>query len=455
MRVRTLLFVVLLLTIVLGAAKLFEGNRDLLKAEFQVSERYSLPVGVILVLSIAVGALVVLLFGVAREIGLAWEQRRSRRVERKQEEIEERYTRGLGLLAEGRDEDALGQFRAVLEQDSRHFNTLLKIGDVLRAQERFPEAIEYHRKAHHLREEDARPLYALVEDHEAMGDLDRARAVLARILGINKTSVTAWRKLRDLHVKQRNWDKALESNDRVLRLAPRGSRDDEARRYGVGIRYEAAVELLAAGRPKDALGALRKILKAEPRFVPAHVAAGDALLQLGQENDAVAAWHQGFESTGSPVLLTRIEELYLGREQPVAAIEALKHSVSASRRDTLPRLYLGKLYFRLEMLDDALAVLSSIEGRTSHAPTLHLLLARIHDRRKNYREAAAEYRRIVKELDLGQYEYRCRGCGERHGEWTARCATCGAWNAVETDLREEMSLEELGIAPAPVYSSGP
>jgi len=448
------MFVVLLLTIVLGAAKLFEINREVLKAQFEVTEGYFLPVGVVLVLSIALGAAVVLVFGIARELGLAWEQRRTRRRERKQEDIEERYTRGLGLLAEGRDDDALGQFRAVLEQDSRHFNTLLKIGDVLRSQQRFAEAIEYHRKAHHLRDDDARPLYALAEDHEAMGDLDRARAVLATILGINKTSVTAWRKLRDLHVKQRHWDKALEANERVRRLAPRGARDQDAARFGIGIRYEAATEQIEAGRAKDGLAGLRKLLKLDPRFVPAHVAVGDALSRLGQEADAVAAWHHGFETTGASVFLTRLEEHYLTREQPLAAIEALKRCVAAARRDTLPRLFLGKLYFRLEMLDDALAVLSSIESRTSHAPTLHHLLARIHDRRKNYREAAAEYRRIVKELDLGQHDYRCRACDERLGEWAARCAACGAWNAVEADLREEMSLEELGIAPAPVYSAG-
>ena len=47
--------------------------------------------------------------------------------------------------------------------------------------DRIPEAIEFHRKAHHLKEDNTRPLYALVDDHEARGDIDRARVVLGRI----------------------------------------------------------------------------------------------------------------------------------------------------------------------------------------------------------------------------------------------------------------------------------
>ena len=60
------------------------------------------------------------------------ERWRMRKATRKTEEIEEEYSRGLVAVLEGREEEALAHFRAVLERDSRHFNTLLKIGEVLR-----------------------------------------------------------------------------------------------------------------------------------------------------------------------------------------------------------------------------------------------------------------------------------------------------------------------------------
>jgi lipopolysaccharide biosynthesis regulator YciM len=447
------LLVLLLLGATLGAAFLFDANREVLSADFRVSQDVSLSVGLVLVLALLSGALFVLLLGLAREIGHMIERRRDRRQSRKHEEIEERYSKGLIAVLEGRDEPALQHFRAVLEQDSRHFNTLLKIGDVLRSQGRHAEAIEYHRKAHHLKEEDTRPLYALVDDHEAQDDLARARLVLGKIIGINKQSISAWTRIRALHVKERNWTAALEAHEQVEKLSRKQGSTFRHDGFGRGIRYEIAAQALRDGKTKDAIAGLRKILKDDSSFIPAHVSLGEAQRAQGRDADAVQTWHDAFELTGSPTFLTVLEEHYLAQEQPLQAIEALKRCIARARRDTLPRFYLGKLYFRLEMLDDALAVLSSLEGRASYAPTLHYLLGRIHERRANHREAASQYRKVIKEMDLIQLEYRCRGCGETVLEWLPRCGACGDWNTVEINFREEMSLEDLGIAPAPIYTS--
>jgi lipopolysaccharide biosynthesis regulator YciM len=184
------------------------------------------------------------------------------------------------------------------------------------------------------------------------------------------------------------------------------------------------------------------------------VRLGEAFAEQGNEAEATQAWFAGFESTGSPIFLTFLEEFHLKREQPMAAIEALKRCIASARKDTLPRFYLGKLYFRLEMLDDAAVALSSLEGRASYAPTLHYLLGRIHERRGNPRGANAEYRRVIKEMELVQLEYGCRSCGETLMEWSDRCPTCSSWNSIEVNFREEIPLEELGLAPAPIYSSG-
>lgn len=164
------------------------------------------------------------------------------------------------------------------------------------------------------------------------------------------------------------------------------------------------------------------------------------------------SWCEAFETTGSPIFLTLLEEHYLRREQPLAAIEALKRCVSRARKETVPRFYLGKLYFRLEMLDDAFATLSSLQGRATYAPTLHFLLGQIHERRGNHHQAASEYRKVIKEMDLVQLEYRCQACGETVMEWIDRCASCGEWNTVEVNFREEIPFEELGLAPAPIYT---
>jgi lipopolysaccharide biosynthesis regulator YciM len=455
-KLRTFLFILGSMGVIYVIASLFVANREVLEREFHFWGWYDAPMSLVLALFLAAGVAMTLLAGITREASRMMAERRRRRASKRYEEIDERYSRGLGAVLEGREEEALEHFRAVLERDSRHFNTLLKVGDVLRAQEKYDDAIEFHRKAHHLKEDDTRPLYALVDDYEAKGDMERARAVLGRIIAIKKHSLSAWRKLRALHIKERRWAKALEAQEKVEKYASSsGARDGAERRFAVGIRYEMGAEDLVAGKYKEACGAFRRVLKDEPGFVPAHVRLGEALRAQGLEREAVDAWFFGFEATGSPVFLMVLEEHYLQTEQPLAAIEALKRCVARARKDTVPRYFLGKLYFRLEMLDDALSVLTSLEGRASYAPSLHYLLGRIHERRKHWPQSAAEYRRVIKELELVQLDYRCRSCRKTFMEWSDRCTACGEWNSVEVNFREEIALDELGLSPAPVYTERP
>jgi lipopolysaccharide biosynthesis regulator YciM len=453
MKIRTFLIIAVLLAGLLLVASVLVSNHEVLSQEILLWQGVSLKVGYALLVFFLAGGATVLLAKLFEEFGFMIERWRLRKASRKNEEIEEEYSRGLVAVLEGREEEALGHFRAVLERDSRHFNTLLKLGVVLRSQEKYAAAIEYHRKAHHIKGDDTRPLYALVEDYEAKGDMDRARVVLGKIIGINKQSIAAWRKLRSLHMKEGNWNRALEAHERVGKFSdPNDPKNGSDQRIGTGIQYEIAVDRLRSGKPRDAIAILRRLLKEHKQFIPAHVKLGEALREQGQEAEAIQIWYGGFEATSSPIFLTTLVEHHLRREQPLAAIEALKHCISKASKDTVPRFYLGKLYFRLEMLDDAFAVLTSLQTRATYAPTLHYLLGRIHERRGNQRDAAIAYRKVIKEMELIQLEYSCQACGETIMEWTDRCARCGDWNCVEVNFREEIPFEELGLAPAPIYT---
>jgi lipopolysaccharide biosynthesis regulator YciM len=416
MRFRTFLYILGALAVLYPTAVLFRLNREVLRQPFLLGQDGgSLPLGYVVLLLMLLSAFLVFMAGVSREVGLLMDRRRRKKQSRRQDEIEEQYTQGLAAVVEGREDEALAHFRAALEQDSRHFNTLLKIGEVLRAQGKHAEAVEYHTKAHHLKGDDTRPLYALVEDHEAKGELDRARALLGKILAIHKQSVTAWRKLRSLHMKERVWDKALEAHERVEKHAMGGAGEAD-RAIGLGIRYEMAVARLEQDRLRDAVAALRKLCKDEPKFIPAHVKLGEALRREGKDLEAVETWYRGFELTNSPIFLTVLEEHFLEREQPMAAIEALKRCIGACARTPFP----ASTWEALLPPGDAgrradRAVVARGPGLLrSHAP----LPAGPDPRAPQEPQlAATEYRKVIKEMELVQLDYRCRGCGETLTEW--------------------------------------
>ena len=119
----------------------------------------------------------------------------------------------------------------------------------------------------------------------------------------------------------------------------------------------------------------------------------------------------------------------------------------------LPRFFLGRLYYRLEMQKEALKVLAGLEDRIRKSPTFHYLLARNRERRGEMHKAVESYRSCVRESRLRTAEYTCRLCRTRFDIWRARCAACGSWNSVELDFDEEsVSAEDLGVRKVPMWA---
>jgi lipopolysaccharide biosynthesis regulator YciM len=429
-------------------------NHQALNGPFRLNEHHNVPLFVIVVAAFFLGFFLALFVGIVREVKYLSDRWRRRRDERRMLAIEERYYEGLQALAQGREEDALRNFRKILHQDPAHFNALLKAGEVLVSLGKYGEGTDLHQKARQLRPADTRPLYALASDYEAQGDVDKAKATLKRIVQVRpRAALSAYRRLREIYAREGDWARALEVHNRIERLSGKNAPPDPRERtMGIGIRYQLGMKHLDADKPKLALGLFEKILKEDPKFIPAYIRVGEILRERDDDPEAVATWNRGFNETGSPIFLTVLEEHFLDREQPIEAIEALKACVARAKNDTLPRFFLGKLFFRLEMLDEALETLKSLEGRISYAPTLHYLIGRIHERRGNFKSASEQLRKVIKELELVKLEYRCHCCQSRLSEWSDRCPKCERWNTIEIDFREDVSLQDLGIVRAPVYS---
>ena len=132
MRVRTFLIIGLVLAVLFAILVFWDANQALLTQHFTLIGGATVGVGWTLFWAFVLGVAITTFVGLAREFGLIFERWRMRRASRKAEEIEEEYSRGLVAVLEGREDEALRSFRAVLERDSRHFNTLIKLGEVLR-----------------------------------------------------------------------------------------------------------------------------------------------------------------------------------------------------------------------------------------------------------------------------------------------------------------------------------
>ncbi|HXH28628.1 MAG TPA: tetratricopeptide repeat protein [Candidatus Polarisedimenticolia bacterium] len=455
MKIRTVVYLLCGAILVAVLSILYTRNQDVLGDNLFFGDRLSMPVWFCFLLVSGLSMLVPLLMGLLRDVRRIFGGLTARRRLKSQQEAEERYLLGVESMLNGREERALEHFSAVLQLEPDHVEALLKGGEVLRTLRRYGEAIEYHRRAARGRESDLRPLYSLVSDYEESGAIENAKAVLNRIIELNpKRSLTAYRKYRAILSNEGDWPRAWEIQQRIEDLLTEMGRSKKGeKKYHLGIRYMLAQRLIDQRREREAIGVLRRLAKMEPAFVPAHLRLGTALAAIGQPEEAVDVWEEGYRVTGHPIFLTTIEDHYLREEQPRRAIEALKAAILKSQKDILPRFFLGKLYYRLEMVDEALQQFTQMKGRVTYFPTLHYYLAKIMERHGNFRDALREQETVLQQSEVLKVEYVCATCARKYPAWVDYCERCGEWNSVAVDFREERPVEELGLSTAPVYSA--
>ncbi len=371
-----------------------------------------------------VGAALVLLFVAVRDAKAAIRNWKVRRLQKQEIRIRESFSKGAQALLGGRTTTAIGYFQEVLRVDSGHLPTLLRLGEAHRREKDWNEAIRIHRRARTSDEERLEPLFALTEDYLAADRLEDATGVLREILEKDPTNPVAMRRLRDLYVKRERWEEAHQIQGRIVKE----NRGPAEYTLFTHIRYEMGRSLYQKGERDKGKRLLKTAMKMDQHFLPAFVMLGDFHLQEGKPEEAVAVWEKGYEQNGNIILLHRLEDLYLQQGAPEKIIWIYRQALYLKPDDIVLRFYLGKLYYRLEMLDEAQAVLSELDGTDLPMPHLHKILGNIHERKEEWVRAAGEFKKALKLRKRVIVPYYCPACDYHTFEWSGRCPRCGEWN---------------------------
>lgn len=456
MRVRTYLGFLVGVAIVVWASYLTQQNRDLMYELFRLSKGTQIPLYLVFIGLFLLGFLPTgtqLLLGTLRRDLSA---RKHRREAREEEGVRAAFRRGVDFLVDGQPARAAAKFEETLAGRPDDFVPLLHYGEALRELGRTEQALDVHRKGSALYPQSVAILYHLADDYEARGEIKVAAEVRARILReYPGFGLRILRLERDRALSQRDWKSADALQARIESLL-RESDDHKTlqaeRGVSLGLKYQRGVALLEEEQVEPAVAVFEELLAEEPRFVPARIMLGEAELVRDNADAAVGAWRRGYEETGSPVFLQRIEDHFIEDAEPQAAIETLQSLIAKAKNDLLPRFFLGRLYYRIEMHEDALRVLGGLGDRIHSSPTYHLIVARIHERRGEMGQAVASYQRCIEETGVAQADFVCRVCRRHTRDWLDRCERCGAWNSVELDFEEEhVTAGELGVADVPVW----
>lgn len=262
-----------------------------------------------------------------------------------------------------------------------------------------------------------------------------ARDVAPRVRRIvPPTELETLRRRRDDAVASSQWTAALEPAERVAAAAPAAEREREAAWVAV-VQYELGREAMGRGQLPVAAGHFRSALKADRQFVPAILALGDALEASGDRREALRTWERAVEV--SPVLpvLARLERAYRDEGRPSRMIALYRAAAERAPDDLALAVELGRVYFDLEMLDEAADQFEKIEVRAPDLPVVHAYLGAVFEHRGDTADAFAEYRRALRLGHSFVVPHRCDACGGAVERWEDRCPRCRQWNTIRPASR--------------------
>lgn len=428
----TALTVLLLVVVVL----LVEFNQDTITVHLTPSITSETSTSAFFLISLASGAGIVFALYLFRDVKRFMRGLKGQRDQKKKSRIQELYTRGLNSLLAKRNPDATTFFQKVLTIEPNHVDTLLRLG-INKLREKNPQdAIQLHQRALTLDPGNQEVMFSLAADFEEAKRYDDALKVYGNILDNDGSNLTALIRMRDLYQRLNQWEELFETQGRLLTNPLSPSEQDVEQRKLVGFKYEFGRSLLESGNLERARKTFRGVIKLDRDFLPAYLGLGEVYLEEHKEKEAAELWEKAYKMTSSVLLLLRLEDLYLRLGEPGKAIELYQHAVNSRQQDIMLKFFLGKLYYRLEMIDDAFAILSNVDWGDRELPDVHKLLGNIYMRRGTLGQAAGEFKKALGFKKQVIVPYTCSNCDLKTNEWSGRCPNCGKWNTFGINLEK-------------------
>jgi lipopolysaccharide biosynthesis regulator YciM len=391
---------------------------------------------IVLIASLALGLLVG--YGAHLYASLAhWMKHwRDDRNEKRVREVGAIYRDGVNRLLSGDLKKAHSLLQKALDRDPKRLDTYIAMANVYLQEGDSKAALGLLLKARELDPKSLEVLFKLAITYEETGATEDARAHYQQILDIEANNRKALRSLRDLAMKEAEWIVAMELQKRVLKVASGSKRIDDEKQKMQHLRYEVARLKLEDGQADKAVSELQEIVRENASFTPARVTLGDAYQILKRGEDAVRTWRDGYRDLGRSIFLTRLEDYYMEAEDPATLLTYYRTQLAEHQDDMVLRLFFGKFCLRLEMVDEAVDQLFTVESSGVESSQLHFLLAEAYRRRQRKDDAIEEYKRALganKHLRLG---YVCDKCEAPYQEWQSRCSSCQTWGSLSLINRQ-------------------
>lgn len=425
-------FLFILFLIVLGYFAML--NKEPVTFKVTAELAYEMPKIALILLSFAIGGAVMLLYFFVRDTKRFITNRQFLKQQKKEIKIQELYSKALNAILADNEDEAKTALEEILEIEPSHIGSLLRLGDISAKYEDLQKTVNYYKKARDIDPKNIEVLFSLVQIMEKMGRDSEALLYVNEIIDIDSDNLTALYMKRAILEKRGDLDALVDIQKRIIKSEhDEGDRQRE-QKVLMGYKYEQGRVSLEAGEIEKAKRTFRTVMRIDKGFVPAYLGYAEALLREEKTEEAILFLEKGFEDTSSMIILARLEDLLINVGDPGRLIRFYRNIILDNPQNHVIRFFLGKLFYRLEMLDDAYDALTIVDAAGNRFPELHLLLGDIYQRRRQCDKAVAEFKKVLDMKRAFRLPYCCGRCGYSATEWTGRCPNCKNWNTYQFNL---------------------
>jgi len=428
------IFVFVLFVFVLVLFSVVNTEMTTLKVPYPFTSVYETPKFALIFFSMVIGAFVTLIFFAIRDTKKFidnWQYQKQKKQDIKTQEL---YSRALTYFMSHNEDEAKEALSGILSEQPDHIPALLRLGDISVSEEDYQKANAYYQKALMGNPQNIETLLAIENIMEKTLRWPDAMKYLDGILDIDDANLTAMYRKRLIFEKQGKWDEIIDLQQSILKHEHTEKDKKREQQNLLGYKYEYGRHSLENDQMEKAKKAFKTILRLDKDFIPATLGLAEVMLREGESEEAVNMLEKAYESNPSNIVLARLEDLLISLGEPSRLIRIYKNSISKNPNNPVIKFFLGKLFYRLEMIDDAFDVLTGIDTGGASYPELYQVLGNLYLRRNQTEKAIDEFRKVIALKTSLRIPYCCSHCSYTAAEWSGRCPDCRSWGTFQFNL---------------------
>lgn len=342
------------------------------------------------------------------------------------------YRRAITALIQGDAEGALRYLRETVRQDTGNVEAYVWLADLLRQRGEPERALAIHRElsVRHIADPAIRErVYeGLTRDYIALGR--HAHAILAaeQLRAINRQSRVALELLVSVYEALRDWERAYETMEELVRLDGRGPAFLALYKSYIGRDY------LAHGQDREALRWFKEALRLDGRCLQALLSLGDVYYADGKLDQAISLWRAVTMRYPKMAWLVfdRLEKVYFEKGIFSEVFRIYEDLLREDARDVRTLLAVATMHAKKGDSGRAIRLVrEALEYNPADVPARQHLV-RLLCERGDAATAMSEIARLVEPVDADQGALTCRACGHRSQDVLWRCPACAAWESYTT-----------------------